>query len=120
MRHPCAKCPWRQDAPLNLWPDEELQRMYVACQDDGISVMCCHANRHLPMDDPRVVPCIGWAWVLRFDAIGVRIAVMTERLTVEQIEATDGPQLYVSFDAMLEANGIALPPRNRVTPRRVP
>ncbi len=73
--------------------------------------MLCHAN-------PRLVPCVGWARALQFDAIGVRIAALQGRLTLDEIEATDGPELYDSFDEMLLANDIELPPRNHVTPKR--
>jgi hypothetical protein len=48
-----------------------------------------------------------------FGAIGVRLAVMTGKVSLAEVDDQRGPALFPSFAAMLEANGIRLPRRNR-------
>ena len=50
-----------------------------------------------------------------FDAIGVRLLAMQNKITIEEVEDKDGPTLFPSFAAMLRANKIKLPKRSRWT-----
>jgi hypothetical protein len=48
-----------------------------------------------------------------FDAIGVRLAAMGGRVTLAEVEDKTSVELFPTFAAMLEANRIAPPRRNR-------
>ena len=75
-----------------------------------MNVMGCHKSTK-----EAFLPCQGWARVIGFSAIGVRIAVMNGTLKLEEVEDHDGPELFKTFAAMLRANKIKLPRRNRWT-----
>lgn len=111
VRIPCANCPWRLDAPRKHWDPSHFVEIWRNCQDDGTNVMACHKSTK---QRPRV--CQGWVRVLGFEAIGVRLAVMRGQVTTAEIEHRAGPELFTSFAAMLRANGVPLPPRNRLVP----
>lgn len=108
IRRPCANCPWRVDAPREHWDPQHFIDIARNCRDDGLNVMGCHKSTKT-----KFRPCQGWARVMGFEAIGVRIACMNGTLKLEEIEDHDGPELFTSFDAMLKANKIKIPPRNR-------
>jgi len=115
MRKPCDNCPWRKDAPVGLWHPSHFEDIWTGCQDDGLRTMLCHKATALPEDERGRLPCQGWARVMGLDAIGVRLALINETLTLEEVEDRDTPPLFESFEDMMEANGIPLPPRNRWT-----
>lgn len=111
LRRPCANCPWRVDAPREHWDPQHFLDIWNNCQDDGARTMGCHKStvkNHLP--------CQGWIRVMGFDAIGVRLLAMTGKITIQEVEDTKGPQLFPTFQAMLRANKIRRPKRNRQTP----
>jgi hypothetical protein len=110
LRRPCANCPWRKDAPRNYWDPTHFTDIWNNCQDDGARVMGCHKST-----ETKHVPCQGWIRVMGFDAIGVRILVMTDKVTMAEVEDTKGPELFKTFAEMLKANKIKLPKRNKFT-----
>lgn len=105
---PCGNCPWRTDAPRSYWDPQHFADIALGCRDDGIDVMLCHKSPKLP---ERIV-CAGWAAVMGFDAIGVRIASVRGMYDPEKLDVS-GLELFGSFEEMLEANGVPVPPRNR-------
>jgi hypothetical protein len=111
-RRPCANCPWRKDAPREYWDPEHFREIWQGCQDDGLHMMLCHHASQVaePADKPI---CQGWVRVMGYEAIGVRIALIRERVSWNEIEDREGPELFATFDDMLVANGIAPPERNR-------
>ncbi len=105
MRRPCGNCPWRTDAPREHWDPEHFRSIARTCRGDGMHVMLCHkAKGERPAPDAPV--CQGWVRVLGFDAIGVRIAAMTGRVAEAEVFDREGPELFKSFDDMLDANRI--------------
>lgn len=118
MRKPCKTCPWRRDSKPGHWDPEHFREIWVGCQDDGPNLMLCHKAGVPTSTSPKIV-CQGWVRVLKFDAIGVRIAVMQDLVTEEEMNDVDGPDLFASFREMLDANGVRPPPRNRYV-RRLP
>ncbi len=107
MPKPCENCPWRKDAPLGVWTADRWQNLYQTCQDDGMALMACHKSR-----ENAERTCAGFVIVLGYDSIGVRLATM--RGTIDPKEHTaKGLELYESFDAVLAANGVQIPKRNR-------
>lgn len=115
MRKPCDNCPWRRDAPTEYWDSDHFRDIWNNCQDDGMSVMLCHKATALPKAERGNLPCQGWARVMGYEAIGVRIAVIQGVLTDDEVNDRDAVDLYDSFEEMLEANGIEIPRRNRWT-----
>lgn len=109
MRRPCSTCPWRKDAPRRHWDPTHFLEIWGNCQDDGTHMMACHASA----SRREFLPCQGWLRVIGFEAIGARLAVMRGLATVAEVNDRKGPALFRSFAAMLRANGIPLPPRNR-------
>jgi len=116
MRRPCENCPWRVDAPRDYWDPQHFVKIWRSCQDDGTSIMLCHKSGALPKEDRSSVPCQGWIRVMGFHAIGVRILAMQAKITAEEVEDRDGPDLFPTFAAMMRANKIKLPRRSRATP----
>lgn len=111
LRRPCANCPWRVDSPRGYWDPTHFQEIWNNCQDDGMNQMACHKSTA-----EHILPCQGWVRVMGFNAIGVRLAVISGKVSHAEVEDRDGPQLFKTFAAMLRANGIRLPRRNRFVP----
>lgn len=116
MRRPCSNCPWRVDAPRQHWDPSHFEEIWRNCQDDGPHLMLCHkAGSNKGPDAP---VCQGWVRVMGDAAIGVRIALAFGRITVAEVLDRSGPRLFKTFAAMLRANRVRLPPRNRYEPVR--
>lgn len=115
LRRPCESCPWRVDASRGYWDPQHFVEIWQNCQDDGMNVMLCHKSNALPKEDRGDIPCQGWIRVMGFSAIGVRILAMRGKITTEEVEDQDGPDLFKSFAAMLKANKIKLPKRSKWT-----
>lgn len=111
IRQPCANCPWRVDAPRGHWDPSHFFEIWRNCQDDGAHEMLCHKST---VSKP--LPCQGWARVIGFAAIGIRLAVMRGALSAAEVADRSGPKLFRTFATMLRANGLKLPHRNRFIP----
>jgi hypothetical protein len=109
IRKPCSNCPWRKDAPRGYWDPSHFVEIWRNCQGDGMHQMLCHKANALPEAERGSLICQGWARVMGFDAIGVRLAAMSGKLTVEEVEDTKSVELFKTFAAMLRANKIRLP-----------
>ena len=110
-RKPCDNCPWRKDAPPGHWDPAHFRDIWRNCQDDGHALMLCHKSKPAEKIE---IPCAGAVVVLGFKSIGIRIAALRGKLDVDAY-ASDVP-LFPTFLAMLRANGIRPPKRNRWTP----
>jgi hypothetical protein len=115
MRKPCDNCPWRKDAPTEYWHPDHFHDIWSRCQDDGMSMMLCHKSNALPEAERGSLPCQGWARVMGYESIGVRIAVLSGKLDDAEVRDRDTAELYGTFAEMLEANRIELPKRNKLT-----
>ena len=113
LRRPCNNCPWRVDAPREHWDPQHFVEIWRNCQDDGLHVMLCHKSNALPEAERGNIPCQGWIRVMGRDAIGVRVLLMKGKITFEEVEDRDGPELFPTFTAMMRANKIRLPRRSR-------
>jgi hypothetical protein len=51
------------------------------------------------------VICQGWVRVLGLDSISIRLAAVRGAVTDQELEDTDRPDLFSSFEEMMEANG---------------
>lgn len=118
IRRPCNNCPWRLDAPRGHWDTQHFIDIWKNCQDDGLNIMLCHKANALPAEERPSMPCQGWIRVIGFDAIGVRLLVMRNQVTLEEVNDQDGQTLFPTFTAMLRANKIPRPARSRAVPRQ--
>ncbi len=75
--------------------------------------MLCHHAAQPPETEQGTHPCHGRIKAVGYDAIGVRLLVMRGTVNHEDVTGHTGPELYDSFDDMLDANGIEPPRRNR-------
>lgn len=110
LRKPCDNCPWRVDAPRQYWDPQHFIDIANNCRGDGMNVMMCHKSTAMPGGgrNPQAPPCQGWIRVVGYAAIGVRILVMTGKVTDEEVNDRSPPELFPTFDAMLRANKIRL------------
>lgn len=111
IRRPCSNCPWRVDAPREHWDPTHFAEIWRNAQDDGIHIVLCHKTKVKTAPDAPV--CQGWVRVVGERAVGVRIALYKGRVTVDEVLDRGGPALFKTFAAMLRANKVKLPPRNR-------
>jgi hypothetical protein len=80
--------------------------------------MLCHKTNEQSLEQRRdnVLICQGWIRVMQFSAPGVRIAALRGRVTLQEIDDTKTVKLFKSFEAMLRANRIPIPRRNKYIP----
>lgn len=118
LRRPCNNCPWRVDAPRQYWDPQHFLDIWKNCQDDGVNLMMCHKTNDQTEAQRKAnqLICQGWARVQGFDAIGVRLALIKGEVTVQEVEDRKGPKLFKTFEAMMRANKIPIPARNRFVP----
>ena len=105
MRGPCENCPWLKDAPREYWDPQHFVDIFRNCQGDSMHVMLCHKANALPVEKRTDLVCQGWVRVLGFDAIGVRLAAMKGKITVEEVNDRSF-KLFKSFASMLKANKV--------------
>lgn len=107
VRRPCAECPWRRDQPTGRFPAERFESLRETVEGPdgsapiGAPLFACH--RTSP-DAPSA--CAGWLAVEGAGHVGVRLAVVGNRLDPTALTPAPGwPDLYESFDEMSRANG---------------
>lgn len=113
---PCAKCPYRKDAPLRLWHPDHFRTLLANDADPlGGAVYGCHNDRKREQSERR--PCVGWLLdqkKRRVPSIRLRMVVMTSdaaMVCMESIHAA-GLKLYGTIKSMCRANGVR-PPTKR-------
>ena len=106
---PCADCPWRNDAPVGFWHKSNFKKLWKNCQDDGLRLMLCHKSRK----SRKKQICAGYAIVLGYESIGLRLAAFEGQFDPNDYDA-NGIALHPSFAAIMKAQGIRQPRRNRV------
>ena len=108
---PCADCPYRRDAAVRHWHDEEFAKVRAAQRAErsgGLhgGTFACHKHAVLPEKERGW--CAGWALQQRADnvpSIPLRIMLL-DPATADAFRALDakGADLYDSVDEMLDAN----------------
>jgi Family of unknown function (DUF6283) len=108
---PCSTCPWRKDAVKRVRQPANFRALFTNCQDDGLSIMLCHHSKEERAD----LFCRGWVLVVGVAAIGVRLLMCRGKVKPADLDRPKRcPELFGSFAAMLRANGVRPPRRNRV------
>lgn len=111
--YPCNECPWRTDVPVGRFPIERFRELRSTSvqPDDEESIIAaasghqekfgCHKGEPGTGDD---LACAGWLAVSGDQNMSVRLAVALGDLPPSTLRAgADWPQLYDSYDAMVEA-----------------
>ena len=102
VRKPCKSCPWRVGSSANDIPNFSMklaERLVNTTRTEiGAPAMACHQSTEV-----QEFVCVGWLAVLGWDSIAVRLGLLQGKYRVEQLEpGEDWPELYPSFDAMLD------------------
>lgn len=108
-RSPCAKCPYRKDAPLKLWHVSEFENLLAQDANEmGGHLFGCHNDGKKPKAEQR--PCVGWLLDQRrrgTPSIQLRLALLHNPVAADVYERihSKGLKLYPSISAMARANG---------------
>jgi hypothetical protein len=99
-KSPCNNCPYRLDAPLQLWDKVEFEKLLASEKLQLGSVYGCHK------DDGHV--CVGWLMKQdenRFPSIMLRMSLSNNKVTREYLDTLHCKTgLYNSVEEMIEAN----------------
>lgn len=106
-REPCASCPYRIDAPLELWSPVEFEGLLASERSQLGKLYGCHEfNKR--RDEAQI--CIGWLLNQRernIPSIVLRMKLITSAEARACTEEASSPvPLYESVEAMCEANGV--------------
>jgi hypothetical protein len=97
---PCNNCPYRTDAPLQLWHKSEYEKLLQMEQAQFGAVYGCHKNNGSI--------CIGWLMKQdenNFPSIALRISLSKNNITREYLDGLHSPApLYKSVKDMIKAN----------------
>ncbi len=110
QREPCKSCPYRTDAPLELWSPEAFEKLLQLDKTQMGTIYGCHKARHQPTEGSQV--CIGWLINQRergIPSIAFRLKLMSDTAAVGCLNEASSPvPLYESIEEMCEANGVEL------------
>lgn len=108
---PCAKCPFRKDAPVELWHKSEFERVLRDERSATLgAVFGCHRHGMRHRGGARVPICAGWALdqVKRgVPSIALRLAFVLEGDDGSLDAVTNGGhETYETVMEMCAANGV--------------
>lgn len=97
---PCSNCPYRTDAPLQLWDKCEFEKLLASEHETLGRVYNCHKNNGSV--------CVGWLMKQdenNFPSIMLRISLSKHNVTREYLDQLHSPfPLYKNVRAMIKAN----------------
>jgi hypothetical protein len=97
---PCGNCPYRTDAPKQLWAKEEFEDLLASERDYFGKVYNCHKNNGSV--------CVGWLIdqdKRNFPSIALRISLINHGVSREYLDNLASPApLYFSVEEMIENN----------------
>jgi Family of unknown function (DUF6283) len=105
-QRPCVDCPWRTDADLDKFSDQDFAKLVRTNgvpggeAPPGTNTMACHQDQPGTAHAMRL--CAGWFAVVGPDHIGVRMMVALGKLPA-LTPGPDWPPLYSSLEEMLDA-----------------
>ncbi|QFZ24500.1 hypothetical protein EKG83_25820 [Saccharothrix syringae] len=96
---PCPRCPWRVDAPLNVFPPQVFRDSARTTYDLATHTFGCHgSSRSAPQT------CAGFLLRGASDNLTIRLAVVSGRIDPDSIGSP--VELYSDYRAMAVANGV--------------
>ncbi len=100
---PCTQCPWRRDADLTAFSDADMTKLANANGSPGCEAptdapaMSCHLDQPDTAHPMRL--CAGWLAVVGRHHLGIRMALMIDKLPPAAVDANDDwPPLHASLD----------------------
>ncbi len=99
-KEPCEECPWRKDSPIGAFPAEAYRFSANTAYDMARSTFACHMN-----GKQKPATCAGFLMNGSFHNMAVRMHMM-EGLYNYGDTSDGGLELYESYRAMAEANGV--------------
>lgn len=97
---PCGNCPYRTDAPLQLWDKSEYEKLLSMEKDYLGAIYNCHKNNGNI--------CVGWLMKQdenRFPSNMLRIHLSKNNITREYLDSLHSPvPLYSTVEEMVFAN----------------
>jgi hypothetical protein len=106
-REPCKSCPYRTDAPAELWSPVEFVNLLATDRTQMGTVYGCHKYRNRK-DEAQV--CVGWLLDQKrrnIPSIAFRLKLMSDPAAVACLnEASSRVPLFESIEDMCEANGV--------------
>lgn len=99
-KSPCNNCPYRVDAPLQLWHREEFEKLAAEETNNFGAIYQCHKkDRHV---------CVGWLMKQdehNFPNINLRLSLSKNNITRKYLDALHcNVELYESVADMIKAN----------------
>lgn len=98
-KRPCPTCPWRKDA-VGQFPAEAFRHSATTAYDQAFNRFSCHTTG---VKNPAT--CAGFILSGARHNIGVRLQIMQGKIGNDV--AAGGVELFPSYRAMAEANGVA-------------
>lgn len=98
-KQPCPTCPWRVDA-VGEFPAEAFRHSARTAYDASTHVFSCHES-----GAEKPATCAGFLLRNADNNLGVRIAERMGRIDMAQV-SDGGAELFPSYRAMAEANGV--------------
>lgn len=97
---PCNNCPYRKDAPLQLWDRYEFTKLLAQDKLQFGSIYGCHKNNGNV--------CVGWLMnqdERGFPNLNLRIKLSNENITHEYLDSLHcKSERYKSIEEMVKAN----------------
>nr|WP_225954516.1 DUF6283 family protein [Kibdelosporangium phytohabitans] len=107
---PCAQCPWRTDADLSLFSDDDMVKLERADGSPGgeaapsAPAMSCHLDQPGTAHAMRL--CAGWLAVVGPHHLGIRMAVIAGRLPEQALSVgQDWAELFANLDQLVAERG---------------
>jgi hypothetical protein len=101
MHRPCEQCPWRKDVPTGTFPAEAFRISAPTSYDAATRMFACHMSG---ADGRMPATCAGFLLANSVNNIGVRMKMAMGTLDMSKVSAD--MELYESYRAMAEANGV--------------
>ena len=99
QHHPCARCPWRLDAPIGAFPAQAFRDSAHTANDLSEVAFGCHAERpHAPKT------CAGFLLAGAGHNMRFRVNVLAGKIDLDKLHTT--VELYDSYVDMAVANGV--------------
>lgn len=97
---PCKNCPYRKDAPLQLWHKEEFKKLLESDNDTMGTFYGCHKNNGSV--------CVGWLMMQdknRIPSIVLRISLSKHNITRKYMDALHcKTEMFETTEEMVMAN----------------
>lgn len=107
-KYPCAECPFRRDTQPGQFPPERYEALRSTVGGPGreadmrAPIFACHKS-----PEGSEEACAGWLATLGVEHLGIRYAIVTDRLPSSCLRPGEGwPELFDTYEEMAETQGV--------------